>query len=108
MWEGSDHFAWLRLLWRNRFAVQLPYAYIAAIVSGVSFTHMWLRWLHDGLHGRRIAETPITHAPLFVVGHWRTGTTLLHELLIRDEQFTYPDTFACLLPHHILLSEQFF
>lgn len=108
MWEGSEYFAWLRLLWKNRFDVQLPYAYIAAIVSCVTFSHMVLRWIQEGLHGDRIRETPIDRPPVFVIGHWRTGTTLLHELLIRDDQFSYPDTFACLLPHHILLSEHFF
>jgi len=108
MWEGSEYFAWLRLLWKNRFDIQAPYAYIAGIVSCVTFSHMVLRWLHEGLHGERIRSTPIDKAPVFVIGHWRTGTTLLHELLIRDDQFSYADTFACLLPHHILFSEHLF
>lgn len=108
IWEGSDYFAWLRLLWTNRFDVHLPYTYIAAIVSCVTFTHMVLRWIQEGLYGESIRRTRIKLAPIFVIGHWRTGTTLLHELLIRDDQFTYPDTFACLMPHHIVLSEHFF
>jgi hypothetical protein len=42
--------------------------------------------------------------PIFVVGHWRSGTTLLHELLSLDPRHTYPDTYACLAPSHFLLS----
>jgi hypothetical protein len=42
-----------------------------------------------------------------VIGHWRTGTTLLHELMILDPRFTYPDTYACLEPNHTLLTEHF-
>src|SRR5690348_17066227 len=42
--------------------------------------------------------------PLFLVGHWRSGTTLLHELLALDEQFAAPDTNACFNPHHFLLA----
>lgn len=107
LWEGMDFLAWVRLLARNRFAVHPPHWYIAAIVSGMSFTHMVLRWVQLGLYGGRIARTPIPHHPIFVIGHWRTGTTLLHELLILDDRFTYPDTYACLEPNHPLLTADF-
>lgn len=108
LWEGADLFAWLRILLGNRAAVHPPYWYIAGIVGGMSFTHTALRWLQHGLYGRRIADTNIERPPLFVVGHWRTGTTLLHELLILDDRHSYPDTFDCFIPNHILLSELFF
>ncbi len=107
-WEGSDFFAWLRLLWRNRFAVEPPYWYIAAIVSGMSLTNTLLRWLQHSRFGDKIDRTPVPNAPVFVVGHWRTGTTLLHELLILDDRFTSPNTAQCFMPCHFLLSEDFF
>lgn len=108
LWEGADFFAWLKILLGNRAAVGLPYWYIAGIVGGMSFTHTWLRWLQHGMYGQRIAQMKLQHPPLFVIGHWRTGTTLLHELLILDERHSFPDTFACFVPNHILLSERFF
>jgi hypothetical protein len=40
-----------------------------------------------------------------VLGYWRSGTTLLHELLCLDERYTYPTTHACMNPHHFLFSE---
>jgi omega-hydroxy-beta-dihydromenaquinone-9 sulfotransferase len=40
-----------------------------------------------------------------VLGYWRSGTTLLHELLCLDARYTYPTTHACMNPHHFLLSE---
>src|SRR5436190_740609 len=83
---AADFMTWLRLLSRNRFAVQPRYWYIAAAVSVVSFTHTVLRWVHHGLYGDRIARTPIREHPVFVVGHWRTGTTLLHELMTLDDR----------------------
>lgn len=42
--------------------------------------------------------------PLFLVGHWRSGTTLLHELLALDDRFTAPTTYSCFNPHHFLLA----
>lgn len=106
MWEGSDFFSWIHLLARNRFAVQLPYLYIAVIVTFVSFCHTVLRLVQDLIYGREVRRTPIREAPIFIIGHWRTGTTLLHELLILDERHTYPNTYQCLEPNHFLLTEK--
>jgi hypothetical protein len=46
----------------------------------------------------------IKDAPIFIVGHWRSGTTLLHELLVLDERYTFPTTYECLAPNHFLIS----
>jgi hypothetical protein len=77
------------------------------IITIVSTIHTILRAIQQAIYGRRIAATPIRDAPIFIIGHWRTGTTLLHELLILDERFAYPNTFECFVPNHILLSEGF-
>jgi hypothetical protein len=106
MWHGCDHFGWLRLLWRNHFAVHPAYAYIACIVTGVSFGHTVLRYLQDAWYGSKLERTPIRHPPLFIIGHWRTGTTLLHELLILDERHNSPNGYQCLEPNHFLLTER--
>ncbi len=96
MWQGCDVLAWWRVLIRNRFAVHLKYLYIAVVISCVST--FW--------YGSRIDRTPIREAPVFIVGHWRTGTTLLHELLILDDRHNFPNTFECLCPHHFLWTER--
>src|SRR2546423_15406809 len=77
MWEGCDFFAWLRLLWRGRFAVHWNYWYIVVVVTCVSFWHTLMRLLQEAIYGRRIRQTVIQHPPIFILGHWRTGTTLL-------------------------------
>jgi hypothetical protein len=107
IWEGCDCFGWLRLLARNRFAVHWSCLYIAVIVTVVSFFHLLLRLVQEAWLSRKIARTPIRQAPLFIIGHWRTGTTFLHELLILDERHTYPNTYECLEPNHFLLTERF-
>jgi hypothetical protein len=45
---------------------------------------------------------------VFIIGHWRTGTTLLHELLTLDTNHTYPTTYECFFPSHFLLTEWHF
>lgn len=41
--------------------------------------------------------------PVFIIGHWRSGTTYLHNLLCSDPQFSFPSTANCMQPHAFLL-----
>ena len=107
MWQGCDLLAWLRLLFRNRCAVHFAYLYIAFVITFVSTIHTLLRLLVQSYYGDKLERTPIRHAPLFIIGHWRTGTTLLHELLILDERHNCPTYYECLCPDHFLLTERF-
>jgi omega-hydroxy-beta-dihydromenaquinone-9 sulfotransferase len=106
--QGTDAVTWAKVLWRHRLAIHPKYWYIAGVVSVASTMNMMLRWVQNSMFGDRVARTPITKQPIFVIGHWRTGTTLLHELITQDRQFAYPDFFACFNPNHSLLTEHFF
>src|SRR5438874_971661 len=106
IWLGCDFFAWMRLLSHNRFAVHLSLLYVAVIVTVVSIFHTLLRWLQREIYGRKLERVTLPEAPLFIIGHWRTGTTLLHEILILDDRHTFPNTYQCLEPNHFLLTER--
>ncbi|MFN4258018.1 MAG: sulfotransferase family protein [Gemmataceae bacterium] len=105
IWMGCSLHAWWQLLWRNRCAVHWPYWHILATDTPISVINSTLWLLQDIIHGRRLAQTPIPQAPVFIIGHWRTGTTFLHELLIQDPRHNYPTTYQCMAPHHFLISE---
>jgi hypothetical protein len=53
---------------------------------------------------QQVAQAKLDNA-VVVLGYWRSGTTLLHELLCLDERYTYPTTHACMNPQHFLFSE---
>lgn len=105
-WEGCNFPAWASLLVRNRFAVAPRYLYILAIVTAVSLVHSVLAVFQQIFLRHRLARTRIDRPPVFILGHWRAGTTLLHELLILDLAHTYPTTYQCLEPNHFLLTEK--
>jgi LPS sulfotransferase NodH len=81
---------------------------MAAVITAVSAGHSLLAAVERAVYGRRLARTEVREPPIFIIGHWRTGTTWLHELLALDERFTYPSTYECLEPNHFLLTEGFF
>ncbi|MEZ6053675.1 MAG: sulfotransferase [Planctomycetaceae bacterium] len=57
------------------------------------------------VYGRKVEATEIHPSPLFIIGHWRSGTTLLHNLVSLDSQFTFPNMYHVAFPHHFLLTE---
>lgn len=72
-----------------------------------SFGNTLLRLLEDIVYSGQIARIEIEHPPLFIIGHWRCGTTLLHELLTLDKRRTAPTTYECFFPNHFLITERF-
>ncbi len=44
-------------------------------------------------------DFPIPKAPIFIIGHWRSGTTLLHELLALVPEFVAPTTVDVFFPY---------
>ncbi|RLA64926.1 MAG: hypothetical protein DRQ88_09825 [Epsilonproteobacteria bacterium] len=40
-------------------------------------------------------------APIFILGHWRSGTTLLHKLMCLDTKAGYTTTYHTVFPHNL-------
>lgn len=95
---------WMRLLADNRFRVDPPHwGRAAAITLGTLPSTVW-RAIENRRFAPRIASTDVK-APLFILGHWRGGTTHLHNLLAEDPQFAYASMFDVLFPHSFLSLE---
>jgi hypothetical protein len=98
---GLSFGEWLRLLAQNRFAVDPPYWPRAAFLTVTSLINSQDRWREHWLTSRKIARTEVL-PPLFILGHWRSGTTHLHNLLATDSRFGYPTLFQVFYPRIFL------
>lgn len=107
MWEGFGFYGWMRMLWRNGYAVHPRYWWVAAIVMVVSTIHSICWLLQETFWRHRINKVSQPTDPIFILGHWRTGTTYLHELLTRDPRHAFPNTYQCMEPNCFLLAERF-
>jgi omega-hydroxy-beta-dihydromenaquinone-9 sulfotransferase len=103
-WDGMNFPAWFRLITKNRFRLSWQYWYMLPLVTAFSLFHSAYRawqWIVVGWLVRKKIDYP----PLFILGHWRSGTTLLHELLVLDKRHTYPTTYECFAPNHFVITE---
>ena len=55
---------------------------------------------------RKISVSSPLQAPLFILGHWRGGTTYLHKLISLDSRYAFANTFQVMHPHTFLLTER--
>ncbi len=104
-WHGMRAAVWWRLLAKNGFKVSPSRLHIAFGVSCFTPINDVLAAVQCLTHGRKIRDVKIDKPPLFILGHWRSGTTFLHELLVTDPQFASPNTYQCFAPSHHLLTE---
>ncbi len=68
---------------------------LACTLSAVSFFNSAMRPLQQAILGRKLAKVQVKDAPIFIVGHWRSGTTLLHEMMVLDQRYAFPTTYQC-------------
>jgi hypothetical protein len=107
IWLGGNFLGWLRMLAHNRFDVGVRRIPRIVAMTFVILLGSLSHGLQELIWNRRVRRTEIKQAPLFIIGHWRSGTTWLHELLALDDRFTYPTTYVCFNPNRFLLTERF-
>ena len=104
---GSTFTNFLRLLAQNKFKIGMigvPRTLYSAAMSLVLSPMNVYEKIHCG---KEIKNTVIDKSPLFIIGHWRSGTTYLHNLLSQNDLFAYPTTFQTVTPGLFLCFEDF-
>lgn len=64
--------------------------------------------IQERKYREQLAEKPLQNDPLFILGHWRSGTTFVHNILAQDKHFGYTTTYQTVLPHYIMALQGFF
>ncbi len=78
-------------------AIMLPVYYLQ-IIPVLPFA--FLQYI---IFNRKIRETPVTLDPIFIIGHYRSGTTLLQKLLASDKRFGFLNYYDALFPNTSML-----
>ena len=96
---------WWALLRRHRFAIDLQNSPRALFQTAFSASNSVNARIERWRCGRQI-EAARVETPLFILGHYRSGTTHLHNLLALDPQFAAPNLYQVINPHTFLTTER--
>jgi hypothetical protein len=105
IWHGCSFGIWMKLL-ASRPPIHWTRLHKVASVTALSLANSFSNLCESGIYGRKIARQTIDHPPVFILGHWRSGTTLLHNLMTLDPQFTFPNLYQVMFPANFLLTER--
>jgi omega-hydroxy-beta-dihydromenaquinone-9 sulfotransferase len=92
-------------LFAMRPPIDLSRWYKLALMPGTAAFSSLFASIESLRFGSRIRATEVQKPPVFVLGFWRSGTTMLHNLISSDPQLCYPNYYQCLYPHHFLSTE---
>lgn len=107
-WHGMRLGDWLRLMAAGGFRVPPSRWGLVGPLLATAPANSVLSLLQKIIYGRRIAATQLTEAPVFVIGHFRSGTTFLYELLARDPALAAPTAYDCFAASHFVLTRRLF
>jgi omega-hydroxy-beta-dihydromenaquinone-9 sulfotransferase len=104
-WHGMRPLRWWEMCATHGFRIhpiRWPMAFLISLITPFNSImgaaqRVWC--------GQKIDAAEMKEPPVFIIGHWRSGTTYLHELMHLDERFVSPTTYQCFAPHHCLLTE---
>jgi len=104
-WHGMPLGVWLPLVAEHGGRASLRKWGLMATVTTMAAFNSACEPFSEARFRRRLRAATATPPPLFIIGHWRSGTTLLHELAMLDDRFCCPNTYQCIAPGHFLLTE---
>jgi len=105
IWQGMSFGMWLKFL-AMRPPLHISEAPRVALITALSINNSLMGALESLICGRKIQNTPLNGPPIFILGHWRSGTTLLHNLMAEDQRLVTPNTYQVINPLHFLLTEE--
>lgn len=64
--------------------------------------------IQERKYKKKLADKPLEHDPVFILGHWRSGTTFVHNVFSCDKHFGYNTTYQTVFPHLMMWGQPFF
>ena len=97
---GGSFTNWLELLRANN-GIDNQYLFKGTLISLASFSGIPSRILEKIIFDRQIKEITVK-SPIFIIGHWRSGTTYLHNLITQDDNLGYISSLQTWTPELFL------
>ena len=97
---GYNFILLLRIM--SRYGIDRKYFGRAAVISLISMIGVPFRLYEKAAYDRKASGVKLNEPPVFILGHWRSGTTHLHNLLCQDPRASYVTTYQSVFPDQTL------
>jgi len=90
----------LRILFGLVKANSVPFAYYPRLLAStaINLINLPFRTYERYKINPQFRNSSISEAPVFIIGHWRSGTTHLHNILCQDPRMAYVTTYQSVFP----------
>jgi hypothetical protein len=87
----NSFFRFLKLVFK--YPVDFRYWWRCFVSGILSLIAEPFRWYENFKYTGKLRQVELPESPVFILGHWRSGTTLLHNLMCQDKQFSFVTTY---------------
>ncbi len=96
---GSNWSTFFGVLKKNRihpkYYKKVPLTILVLAISSI------FHWIDRLIFRKKLKNFVFKEPPLFIIGHWRSGTTLLHNLLTKDPEAGFTTTYHSVFPNNL-------
>jgi len=105
--SGTFFVNWIKILIDNKFRIYWKYIPKALYVTLMILIMTPFR-ISEKNNFNKIKKKVKLDSPIFIIGHWRSGTTFLHYLMGQDKNLAYVSTFETMTPNMMIKNEKIF
>ncbi|HNW75370.1 MAG TPA: sulfotransferase [Bacteroidales bacterium] len=98
----------MRLLRENQVSFRPKYLARMAFLLQSGLWSSFFTKIEKVRFGETLRHTPEPVNPVFIIGHWRSGSTFLHQIMTCDPQFTAPTLFQTAQPDNFITSYPYY
>jgi len=103
--QGISFGTWVKLLFQNIFRIHPKYWLRAIYITFISFMTLPLQIIERIFFHKKIINTEVK-APIFIIGHWRSGTTYLHNIFSIDKNYGFCSTLFAGIPSYYIVGNK--
>jgi hypothetical protein len=97
-----------RLLCRNQVDLNPKTLFRIVFLLQSACWSSFFSWIEKARYAKVLKNTPVPDNPIFIIGHWRTGSTFLHQLMTLDPDLCAPSLFQVAVPDSFLVSYPYY
>ncbi len=105
---GSTLSKFFRILALNRFSIHPKYFLRLFLIFQSAVWSSVFKIVEKIRYQKKIESSSNPRTPVFIIGHWRTGSTFLHQMMSLDENFVTPNVFQVTVPDCFISIEKYY